>query len=73
MSEVFEWRMDGAGVLRVFRGGRDVWRCVGAKAAKLAAQLAKDDDAGVQHRLAAATGNYRRGNEGRARAHPRNR
>lgn len=73
MNETFEWRLDGAGVLRVSRGGREVWRCSGAKAAKLALELSAADDAAAQLRLAAATGNYRRGNEGRARSHPRNR
>ncbi|MFK4730159.1 hypothetical protein ROT00_10765 [Agromyces mediolanus] len=69
-DDPFAWRATAAGQLLVSRGGRHVVTVGGADAARLLARLedaeAKDDELAVQHLLARATGNYRRGTERRA-------
>lgn len=65
VHDPFAFRSTNDGRIFISRGGRTVTIVAGASAKKLAAALtaATDSDA-VQHLLARATGNYRRGNEG---------
>ncbi|KRF45656.1 hypothetical protein ASH01_07545 [Terrabacter sp. Soil811] len=56
----FDWQRTASGQIRVSRGGRLV---AGAAARRLERVLDGDDEDAVQHALARATGNYRRGNE----------
>ena len=56
----FDWQRTASGQIRVSRGGRLV---AGAAARRLHRVLDGDDEDAVQHALARATGNYRRGNE----------
>lgn len=61
-DDPFDWQETKDGRIRVFRGGREVAVIAGKQADRLRPRLAGDPDA-VQHALARATGNYRRGNE----------
>ncbi|MCF2533850.1 hypothetical protein [Yinghuangia soli] len=68
-TDPFDHRVTKDGKVLVSRGGRLVVTVGGPAAARLAAAIEaaegqKDADA-VQHLLARATGNYRRGNEKR--------
>lgn len=63
-DDPFDHRITKDGSVVVSRGGRVVVTVGGARAAKLAAALGRDDDTD-QQLLARATGNYRRGNERR--------
>jgi hypothetical protein len=65
-TDPFEHRRTKAGLVLISRGGRVVATLAGAAAERLLAAIAAaEDDAAVQHLLARATGNYRRGNEPR--------
>jgi len=57
----------------VFHHGRFAATLRGAEAGRLEAALADADSAQQQRLMAKLTGNYKRGNERRARNHPRNR
>lgn len=59
----FDWQRTASGQIRVSRGGRLVAVVAGAAARRLDRVLDGDDEDAVQHALARATGNYRRGNE----------
>lgn len=64
-EDPFDWRVTEGGQVRVLRGGREVAVVGGAKAAKLRAVIDRGDGDAIQHALARATGNYKRGNERR--------
>jgi hypothetical protein len=59
----FTWSARKDGGIAISRDGRVVTIVRGAAAARLTAQLSHAAPDDVQHRLARATGNYRRGNE----------
>ena len=59
----FDYRVTKQGGVMVSRGGRVVLTVGGSDAARLVVALQRADDSQVQHLLARATGNYRRGNE----------
>jgi hypothetical protein len=63
-TDPFEHRATKDGSVQISRGGRVVTTVRGSAASRLLAAIerAPDHDA-VQHLLARATGNYRRGNE----------
>jgi len=61
----FRWEATRAGVVRIFRGGREVVAVGGDRGARLLSRLAAATEAEQQQLLARATGNYRRGNERR--------
>jgi hypothetical protein len=69
----FTWREQGEGVLAIQRQGRVVTVLRGDAARRALARLSRLEPAEVQQLLARLTGNYRRGNEGVAAGHPRNR
>lgn len=69
----FSWREQGEGELAIQRQGRTVTVLRGASAQRALDQLARLEASAAQQLLARLTGNYRRGNEGRAARHPRNR
>jgi hypothetical protein len=71
--EGFSWRSGKNGDLQVFHHGRLASTLRGPKAATLLEELEAGDDEAAQQVLARVTGNYKRGNEGLAAAHPRNR
>lgn len=64
-EDPFDYQVTRSGQVRVSRGGREVVVVSGRDAERLAARLASADPDQVQHLLARATGNYRRGNERR--------
>jgi hypothetical protein len=65
-SDPFGYRAVKDGSVRVSRGGRAVFTVRGSAAERLLTAIeAAEDDVAVQHLLARATGNYRRGNERR--------
>ena len=65
-SDPFSYRVTKDGRVLISRGGRQVVVLAGAKADRLAAELAAAaDEQAEQLLLARATGNYRRGNERR--------
>ena len=64
-DDPFDYQLTKSGQVRVSRGGREVVVVGGRNAERLATQLASADEDQVQHLLARATGNYRRGNEKR--------
>jgi len=63
IADPFDYRVTKQGALIVSRGGRTVMTVGGHVAARLVATLQRADDSQVQHLLARASGNYRRGNE----------
>ena len=63
IADPFDYRVTKQGGLIVSRGGRAVMTVGASDAARLVAALQRADDAQVQHLLARASGNYRRGNE----------
>lgn len=69
VTDPFDHRTTKDGKVLVSRGGRLVVTVAGTAAERLAAALEAAEAAGdataVQHLLARATGNYRRGNEKR--------
>lgn len=65
-DDPFAYRVTGAGLVLVSRGGRIVATVGGAQAARLRSLLGQDADRD-QELLARATGNYKRGNEHRRR------
>jgi hypothetical protein len=62
-ADPFDYRVTRQGGVIVFRGGRAVMTVGGHDAVRLVASLQRADDSQVQHLLARASGNYRRGNE----------
>ncbi|SIO17481.1 hypothetical protein [Agromyces cerinus] len=62
-TDPFEYRITKHGGVIVSRGGHAVMTVGGRDAARLVAGLQRADDSQVQHLLARASGNYRRGNE----------
>jgi hypothetical protein len=64
-EDPFTYRITKDGRMLIGRGGRTVTVVAGKAAKTLATKIGVADDAGVQQLLARATGNYRRGNEGR--------
>ncbi|MGW9630858.1 hypothetical protein ACWGST_09145 [Agromyces sp. NPDC055520] len=62
-TDPFEYRITKQGGVIVSRGGRAVMTVGGRDAARLVASLQRADETQVQHLLARASGNYRRGNE----------
>ena len=63
LTDPFDYRVTKQGGIIVSRGGRPVMTVGGRSAALMVAALQRADDSQVQHLLARATGNYRRGNE----------
>ena len=63
VADPFDYRVTKQGGVMVSRGGRVVLTVGGSDAARLVLALQRADDSQVQHLLARATGNYRRGNE----------
>lgn len=63
VTDPFDYRVTKQGGVIVYRGGRPVMSVGGRDAARLVAALQRADDSQVQHLLARASGNYRRGNE----------
>ena len=59
----FDYRLTKQGSVIVFRGGRAVMTVGGHDAVRLVASLQRADDSQVQHLLARASGDSRRGNE----------
>ena len=62
-EDVFSWRRTKDGKVLISIEGRLVTTVAGAQARKLLARLDGADRLEVQHLLARATGNYKRGNE----------
>ncbi|RKT79222.1 hypothetical protein DFJ68_2686 [Terracoccus luteus] len=62
-ADPFDWQRTASGQVRVSRGGRLVAVVAGAAARRLDRVLDGGDDGAIQHALARATGNYKRGNE----------
>lgn len=62
-EDVFTWRRTKDGKVLISSEGRLVTTVAGAQAQKLLARLDGADRLEVQHILARATGNYKRGNE----------
>ncbi|GHG07238.1 MULTISPECIES: hypothetical protein [Amycolatopsis] len=67
--EGFAYR-DERGTVTITHHGRPAGTLRGAAAARFLAAVARGDD---QQLMARVTGNYKHGNERRAREHPRNR
>jgi hypothetical protein len=63
VADPFDYRVTKRGGVMVSRAGRVVLTVGGTDAARLVVALQRADDSQVQHLLARATGNYRRGNE----------
>ncbi|WP_136708765.1 hypothetical protein [Agromyces sp. H66] len=63
VADPFDYRVTRQGGVIVSRGGRAVMTVGGHAAVRLVAALQRADDSQVQHLLARASGNYRRGNE----------
>jgi hypothetical protein len=62
-EDVFTYRVTKDGRVLISRQGRIVTTIAGSDAARLIARLDGADRREVQHLLARATGNFRRGNE----------
>jgi hypothetical protein len=62
-ADPFDYRVSKLGAVIVSRGGRVVMTVRGGDAARLIIALQRADESQVQHLLARASGNYRRGNE----------
>lgn len=66
ITDPFDHRVAKDGRILISRGGRVVATVAGGAAGRLLAAIeAAEDGYAVQHLLARATGNYRRGNERR--------
>lgn len=63
IADPFDYRVTKQGGLIVSRGGRTVMTVGGHVAARLVATLQRADDAQVQHLLARASSDHRRGDE----------
>ena len=61
----FDWHERGNGEIAIRHHGREVTIIRGREAQRLSDRLASSSPEQVQHLLARATGNYRRGNERR--------
>ena len=64
----FTFRASGQDVVRIFRHGREVTILRGRVAHQFLGKAAGASEAAVQKLCAKFTGNYKRGNEGAARA-----
>lgn len=64
-DDPFDYQVTRSGQVRISRGSRAVAVVGGRDAERLADRLASADHDRIQHLLARATGNYRRGNERR--------
>lgn len=62
-ADPFDYRVTKQGGVIVSRAGRAVMTVGGHAAVRLVAALQRADDSRVQHLLARASGNYRRGSE----------
>lgn len=62
-DEPFHWQRTASGEVRVSRGGRLVSVVAGGPARRLDRVPDGGDENAIQHALARATGNYKRGNE----------
>lgn len=69
----FTWQKMKNGEVRVLHHGRLASTLRGRDADEFLAEADQGDDAGLQQTMARLTGNYKRGNERKAAAHPRNR
>ena len=69
----FTFRRRKSGEVEILRGGRVVTTLRGEAAIDFVAEIDPADEAGAQQLMARVTGNYKRGNERLASAHPRNR
>lgn len=63
IADPFDYRVTGQGGLIVSRGGRAVIAVGGRDAARLVAVLQRANESQVQHLLARASGDFRRGDE----------
>lgn len=61
-DDPFDFELTKNGMLRIFRGGREIMRLGGPAAERVLARLGVSDEQDQQV-LARATGNYKRGNE----------
>ena len=68
-QEVFGYQLTKKGEVRIFWEGRCIMTLGGERGRKLAAELLKTDNDGVQRALQRVTGNFKRGNE-RLSKHP---
>lgn len=69
----FEFDVRKSGEVVIRHHGRLAATLRGKEAERFVAQAQREDAAAMQQRMARLTGNYRRGNEGQAAAHPRRR
>jgi hypothetical protein len=69
----FAWRTSKEGAIQIVHHGRLATTLRGRRAAAFLAAIESLDRVDAQQLMARMTGNYRRGNERRARNHPRNR
>jgi hypothetical protein len=67
VTEPFRWQATKDGRVRISRQGRVVTTLAGTAAARFVRQAQGADEAAMQALLARATGNFKRGNERRAR------
>ena len=68
----FRWRTRKGGEVAITHRGRPATVLRGERAAAFVAGIGEMDERAGQQEMARLTGNYRRGNERRARRHPRN-
>ena len=73
MTPSFSYRATADGEVAIRRDGRVVTILRGARAREFLGKVASASPGERQLAMARATGNYRRGNERTASAHPRNR
>jgi len=73
MATPFSYRATANGVVVIRRDGRVVTVLRGVRASEFLGKVASAPPDEQQLAMARATGNYRRGNERTASAHPRNR
>lgn len=71
MDDPFSYRATAGGEVRIDRGGRVVTVLRGAAASAFLRKVEGASEAERQLAMARVTGNYRRGNERAASAHPR--
>jgi len=69
----FSYRIRKNGDVEIFHHGRLAATLRGHEAADFSQQAGDDASADAQQLMARITGNYKRGNERQASAHPRNR
>lgn len=69
----FSYRQRKNGEVEILHHGRLATTLRGTEAARFIQEAERGGFAVAQQRMARLTGNYRRGNEGQASSHPRNR